>query len=119
MHSSPLQRDGDFDALLEVLDPAVELRIDGGVLRAEASLVLLGADAVAAHTGTYSKLYPFVRPALVNGAAGAVVAPHDRAFSVMAFTVMNGRIVQIDALLDPDRLAQLDLRIPPIADEHA
>jgi RNA polymerase sigma factor (sigma-70 family) len=102
-------RDGDFDALLEVLDPDVELRIDGGVLRAEASLVLHGSDAVAAHTTTYSKLHPFVRPALVNGAAGAVVAPRGRVLSVMAFTVTNGRIVQIDALLDPQRLARLDL----------
>jgi RNA polymerase sigma factor (sigma-70 family) len=102
-------RDGDFDALLEVLDPDVELRIDGGVLRAEASLVLHGADAVAAHTATYSNLYPFVRPALVNGAAGAVVAPHGRLFSVMGFTVSGGRITAIDALVDPERLAQLEL----------
>jgi hypothetical protein len=80
-------RGGDFDALLEVLDPHVELRIDGGALRADASLLLHGADAVAAHTTTYSKLYPFVRPALVNGVAGAVVAPHGRVFSVMAFTI--------------------------------
>jgi RNA polymerase sigma factor (sigma-70 family) len=111
-------RDGDFDALLEVLDPDVELRIDGGLLRAEASLKLRGADAVAGHTTTYSKLHPFVRPALVNGAAGAVVAPHGRVFSVIAFTVTNGKIVQIDALLDPERLQQLDLSIPPIADKH-
>ena len=111
-------RDGDFDALLEVLDPDVELRIDGGALRAEASLVLHGADAVAQHTATYAQLHPFVRPALVNGAAGAVIAPRGRAFSVMAFTVANGRIVQIDALLDPERLAQLDLGIPPISDNH-
>jgi ketosteroid isomerase-like protein len=68
-------RHGDFEALLAVLDPDVELRIDGGVLRAEASLVLHGADAVATHTATYSKLYPFVTPALVNGTGGAVVAP--------------------------------------------
>jgi RNA polymerase sigma-70 factor (ECF subfamily) len=105
-------RDGDFDALLEILDPDVELRIDGGALRAEASLVLHGGDAVAAHTATYSKLYPFVRPALVNGAAGALVVPHGRVFSVMAFTVTNGRIAQIDALLDPERLAQLNLTLP-------
>jgi RNA polymerase sigma factor (sigma-70 family) len=110
-------RDGDFDGLLDVLDPGVELRIDGGVLRADDSLVLHGADAVAAHTATYSKLYPFVRPALGNYAAGAVVAPHGRVFSVMAFAVTNGRIVQIDALIDPERLAQLDLIIPPKADE--
>ena len=108
-------RDGDFSALLEVLDPDVGLRIDGGVLRADASLVLHGADVVAAHTATYSKLYPFVRPALVNGAAGAVVAPDGRVFSVMAFTVTNGKIAQIDALLDPERLEQLDLSIPPAA----
>ena len=102
-------RDGDFDALLEVLDPDVQLRIDGGVLRAEASLVLHGAEAVAAHTATYSKLYPFVRPALVNGAAGAVVTPRGRVLSVMGFTVTSGKIIRIDALLDPERLAQLDL----------
>jgi RNA polymerase sigma-70 factor, ECF subfamily len=110
-------RDGNFEALLELLDPEVELRIDGGVLRAEASLLLRGSDAVAAHTTIYSKLYPFVIPALVNGAAGAVVAPHGRVFSVMAFTVTNGKIAQIDALLDPERLNRLDLNIPSGADE--
>ena len=111
-------RDGDFSALLELLDPDVELRIDGGVLRADASLVLHGADAVATHTATYSKLYPFVRPALVNGAAGAVVAPPGRVFSVMACTVTNGKIARIDVLLDPERLERLDLSIPPLAGKH-
>jgi RNA polymerase sigma-70 factor (ECF subfamily) len=104
-------RDGDFDALLAVLDPDVELRIDGGALREDASLVLRGADAVARHTSTYSRLYPFVRPALVNGAAGAVIAPRGRVFSVMGFTVTSGKIIQIDALLDPERLARLELRL--------
>ena len=105
-------RDGDFDALVAVLDPDVELRIDGGVLRAGASLVLRGADTVAAHTGTYRRLHPYVLPAVVNGAAGAVIAPHGRLFAVMAFTVTNGKVSQIDALLDPQRLAQLDLVLP-------
>jgi RNA polymerase sigma-70 factor (ECF subfamily) len=105
-------RGGDFDALVAVLDPDVELRVDGGVLRAEASLVLRGAEAVAGYTATYSRLYPFVRPGLVNGAAGAVVTPHGQLFSVMAFTVTDGKITQIDALVDPDRLAQLHLTFP-------
>ena len=105
-------RDGDLNALVAVLDPDVELRIDGGVLREDASLALRGADAVARHAATYSKLYPFVRPALVNGAAGAVVAPHGQLFSVMAFAVSNGRVTAIDALVDPERLAQLDLSVP-------
>ncbi len=105
-------RAGDFDALLDVLAPDVELRIDGGALRADASQALHGADAVAAHTSTYSSLYPFVTPALVNGAAGALVAPRGRLFSVMAFTVTDGRIARIDALADPERLARLDLVVP-------
>jgi len=81
-------------------------------LREQASLVLHGAEAVAAHTATYARLYPFMRPALVNGAAGAVVAPNGRPLSVMAFTVSNGQIAQIDALIDPQRLARLNLTVP-------
>jgi RNA polymerase sigma factor (sigma-70 family) len=100
-------RDGNFEALLEILDPGVELRIDGGVLRKASSLVLRGADAAAAHTATYSRWYPFVRPALVNGTAGAVVASGQRVLAVMAFTVTAGKIVQIDVLVDPERLDRL------------
>jgi RNA polymerase sigma factor (sigma-70 family) len=110
-------RDGDFDGLLAVLDPEVELRIDGGVLREEASIVLRGADSVARYSATYSKLHPFVMPARVNGAAGAVVAPGGRLFSVMAFTVTGGKIGRIDVLLDPERLAQLGLSLPPVGDD--
>lgn len=102
-------RDGDFDRLLAVLDPDVELRVDGGALRSDASLVLRGAQAVAGNTSTYAELHPFVRPALVNGAAGAVVVVHGRLFSVMAFTVTDAKITQIVALLDPERLAQLEV----------
>jgi RNA polymerase sigma-70 factor (ECF subfamily) len=97
--------------LVAVLDPDVELRIDSGVLREEASLILRGAVAVAAYSATYSKLYPFVRSVLVNGAAGVVGAPAGRVFSVMAFIVTNGKIRQIDALVDPERLGQLNLVI--------
>jgi len=97
---------------VRVLDPGVVLRIDGGWLRRSASLVLRGAGAVAAHTRTYSRLYPDVIPAMVNGAAGAVITPHGELFAVMAFTVTNGRITAIDALTDPERLQQLGLKLP-------
>ena len=60
---------------------------------------------------TFARLAPFVRPALVNGAAGVVVAPGGRPFSVMGFTVAGGRIVAIDALADPERLRELDLTV--------
>ena len=106
-------RDGDFDALVHMLHPDVVLRIDGGRLQRSASLVIHGADAVAAHTTTYSKLHPYVVPALVNGAAGAVVAPAGKPYTVMAFTVSHGKITAIDALLDPERLERLDLAIEP------
>jgi RNA polymerase sigma factor (sigma-70 family) len=109
-------RDGDFDALVRVLHPDVVLRIDGGRLRRGASLVLHGAEAVAAQTTTYSRLHPYVVPALVNGTAGAVIAPHGKPYSVMAFTVTDGKITAIDALLDPERLEQLDLAIPSSRD---
>jgi RNA polymerase sigma-70 factor (ECF subfamily) len=102
-------RDGDFEALVHILHPDVVLRIDGGRLRSGASLVLHGAEAVAAHTTTYSKLHPYVVPALVNGTAGAIIAPHGEPYAVMAFTVSNGKVTAIDALLDPERIRQLHL----------
>lgn len=78
-----VSRDGNFEALLAVLHPDVELRIDGGVLRADASLRLRGAEAVTGHTATYAGLFSLVGPALVNGAAGVVVVTNGRLFSVM------------------------------------
>lgn len=105
-------RDGEFDKLVQLLDPDVVLTVDGGSVRRSSSLVLRGARAVAAHTRTYARLYPSVWPALVNGAAGAVIVPHGQLFAVMAFTVTNGLITEIDALNDPERLDQLDLTLP-------
>jgi RNA polymerase sigma factor (sigma-70 family) len=99
-------RDGDFDALVAVLHPDVVSRGDGGP---GASTVARGAGEVAARALTFARLAPFVRPALVNGAAGAVVAPRGEPFSVMGFTVVGGRIVEIDAITDPARLRALDL----------
>jgi RNA polymerase sigma-70 factor, ECF subfamily len=104
-------RDGDFEALVAVLDPDVVVRSDGGTARARASFVAHGARAVAEQALTFAGLSPSVRPVLVNGAAGVVVAPRGRPFAVMAFTVSGGRIVAIDALADPARLRQLDLAV--------
>jgi RNA polymerase sigma factor (sigma-70 family) len=104
-------RDGDFDTLLAVLDPDVVLRIDGGAVRAGLSREVRGARAVAEQTLTFSRLSPFVRPALVNGTAGVVVAPRGRPFSVMGFTVRRGKIVEIDVLADPARLRLVELAV--------
>ncbi|MFI7439441.1 RNA polymerase sigma factor SigJ [Nonomuraea indica] len=101
-------RDGDFEGLVAVLHPEVVLRSDGGVTRARHTLVVTGARAVAGQAVTFGRFAPFVRPALVNGAAGVVVAAQGRPLSVMAFTVTGGRIVAIDVLADPERLSRLD-----------
>jgi RNA polymerase sigma-70 factor (ECF subfamily) len=102
-------RNGDFDALVAVLDPDVVLRSDGGLARPRLTLELHGARSVAEQAVASTRLSPFVRPALINGAAGVVVAARGRPLFVMAFTVTGGKIVAIDVLADPERLQQLDL----------
>jgi RNA polymerase sigma-70 factor, ECF subfamily len=104
-------RDGDFDGLVAVLDPDVVLRADGGGSRTRPTVLLRGAHAVAENASMARKLARYVRPALVNGAAGAVVTVNGRPYSVMGFTVADGRIVAIDVLYDPERLAGLGLTL--------
>jgi RNA polymerase sigma factor (sigma-70 family) len=107
-------RDGDFDALLAVLDPDVVVRADGGAVPAGASRVVRGAVAVAEQTltaGGFSRLARIAQPALVNGAAGVVVARGGQLSAVVGFTVRRGKIVEIDVLADPARLRQLDLAV--------
>ena len=102
-------RGGDFDALVAVLDPDVVLQADRGGVPAGALREVRGAQAVAEQALTFSHFAPFARPALVNGAAGVVVFERGRPFSIMGFTVRDGKIVEIDILADPERLGQLDL----------
>ena len=104
-------RDGDFEGLVAVLDPDVVLRSDGGATRPRLTQVIQGATAVAEQAVTFGRLSPFARPALVNGAAGVVVAADGRPLSVMGFTVSGGRIAAIDVLTDPERLLRLDLTL--------
>jgi RNA polymerase sigma factor (sigma-70 family) len=103
-------RNGDFDALVAVLDPDIEIRSEGGAARPRATRLIRGAAEVAASAISFASPSLSLRPVLVNGAAGVVVVgPRERPFAVMAFTVVGGRIVAIDALADPERLALLDL----------
>jgi RNA polymerase sigma factor (sigma-70 family) len=101
-------RGGDFDALVAVLDPDVVARSDGGP---GASVVVRGAQAVAGRALMFARPSAMVRPAVVNGAAGVVVTADGRPASVMAFTVRNGKILEIDTLSDPERLGRLDLGV--------
>ncbi|GAB3251346.1 sigma-70 family RNA polymerase sigma factor family protein [Arthrobacter pigmenti] len=102
-------RNGDFEALVAVLHPDVLLRADGGEARPALTTLLRGAETVAGQAVTYGQLAPFVRPVLVNGVAGVIVAPAGKPGSIMAFTVRDDRIISIDVLADPERLKHLAL----------
>jgi RNA polymerase sigma factor (sigma-70 family) len=102
-------RDGDFDALVAVLDPDVVLRSDRAALPAGVPREVHGAPAVArrALVGRARA----ARPALVDGAVGVVVAPRGRLLMVLDFKIRDGKIVEIDAVADPERLNQLALAL--------
>ena len=102
---------GDFDALVAVLDPDVVLRSDGGTARPDASMVVHGAAAVAGRSLKIAQPAARKRPALVNGAAGVVVTADGRPVAVMGFTISRGKNVEIDAITDPQRLLRLDLAV--------
>lgn len=103
-------RTGDFEALLAVLDPSVLLRADAGAAQAGAPKLLRGAAAVAEMFAGRAKA---ARPALVDGAVGAVWTSRGQPKVVFGFTIVEGTITAIDLLADPERLGQLDLKILP------
>ena len=101
-------RGGDFDALIELLDPETVMRTSAGAARPDDSVVVHGAAAVARRAMMFAQPAAVLRPALVNGAAGVVVVVGGRPVSVMGFTVANGSIAAIDSYSDPERLSRLD-----------
>jgi RNA polymerase sigma factor (sigma-70 family) len=104
-------RDGDFEALLEVLDPDVVLRADRGAVAIGSARVVRGAANVARQASAFSRLDIDVRPALVNGAVGTVTLRDGRPFAIAGFTIRNRRIVEMDVFADPERLSRLDQEI--------
>jgi RNA polymerase sigma factor (sigma-70 family) len=103
-------REGDFDALLRVLHPDVILRSDFGAKHRATSVVHRGAVAVAGQARGFPGA--IVQPALVNGAAGAVIIVRGRPIAVMGFTVVEDRIVEIDAIADPERVRRVAAGVP-------
>jgi len=100
-------REGDLEALVAVLDPEVVLRAhrhDGDPLE------LHGAASVAQGAMAARRFAPYVRPALVNGAAGVVAFDGEQPFAVLAFTVVDDLAVAIDVFNDPELVAKLDIR---------
>jgi RNA polymerase sigma-70 factor, ECF subfamily len=106
-------REGDFEGLLAVLDPDAVFRIDAGGVGPRAREPVTGAEAVARQVLARGRPFAgFARPAIVNGAAGLVVAPRDRPLAVVGFTTVRGRIAEINLIADPEKLSRLTLGPP-------
>jgi hypothetical protein len=104
-------RAADFGALVAVLDPDVVFRIDTGDRPAMAPALLTGSADVARHAATYGPRFAkLCRPALVNGAAGIIARAPAGVIAVAGITVVRGRILAVDLILDPDKLAALTIR---------
>jgi RNA polymerase sigma factor (sigma-70 family) len=103
-------RNGDFEALVSVLDPDVVLRADNGP-GSPLSVVHGGAQTIASGAMVrFAGDKRIAHPARVNGTAGVVITVEEQPVSVMAFSIVDGKVVEIDVLADPERLDQLDLR---------
>lgn len=102
-------RDGDFEGLLAILAPDIVLRADAGAGSLGPSVLVRGAREVIAQAQRFAHLGRFARPVLVNGGPGFLVAPHGEPFAVIAVTVHNDKVAELDILADPARLAALDL----------
>ena len=103
-------RRGDFETLLNLLDPDVVIRVDGGAARPGLTRLIRGRAAVAAQGGGFARFGGAVTPVLVNGTAGAVAwTRRGEPFAVGSCTVRHGRIVSMELLADPERIRQLDL----------
>lgn len=100
-------RGGDLDALVAVLDPGIVARSDGGTLLPSA--VRRGAAEIAAQAITFARFAEAAHPVLVNGLPGVVAVADGRVMSVMSFTVRDGKVVALDFLTDPERLARIDV----------
>ena len=104
-------RAGDFEGLLAVLDPDLVVRADPAAARPGTPSEVRGARTWARQAIAYSQMVRFAQPALVNGSVGLVFAPHGRLLRALSFTIVSGKIAQIDVIADPARLSELDLAI--------
>jgi RNA polymerase sigma-70 factor (ECF subfamily) len=100
-------RSGDFDALVALLHSDVVLRVDFGPGRPSASRVVHGAAAVARQARLGANPAALLHPALINGAAGVVITLNGQPHGVMAFTVVNDQIVELDIIADPERIGRV------------
>ena len=108
-------RGGDFDTLVTLLDPDVVLRSDFGTRQPGALKITRGAAAVASRALLGALPGAELHPALVNGTAGVVITVHGRPYAIMGFIVAHNKIIEIDAIADPDRVRRM---AADVLDDH-
>lgn len=106
-------RGGDFAAILEVLDPDVVARVDGGT--GQPGREIRGAATWARGAMQFARHIGLARPMLIDGAIGIVMAPRGHLMRALRFTFADDRIVEVDVIADADRLRQLTLAVLPEA----
>ncbi|MEV0227284.1 sigma-70 family RNA polymerase sigma factor [Streptomyces sp. NPDC050704] len=104
-------RGGNFDALVALLHPDVVLHADRTVVPTPEPVVVSGARTVAEGAMAATGRARFTGPVLVDGSVGLAMAPHGRLFLVLAFTITDDRITEIDVIADPNRLRALELAV--------
>jgi RNA polymerase sigma-70 factor, ECF subfamily len=104
-------RNGDFEALITVLDPDLVIRGGGAAVPEGAPALVRGVEAGARAALAFAHAAALSQPAIINGSAGIVFAPQGRLRRVLSFTIVQGKIIEIEVIADPDRLRQLDLAV--------
>jgi RNA polymerase sigma-70 factor (ECF subfamily) len=105
-------RENDFGALLELLDPDVELRVDGALRGADGRRDLRGAGEMLERVREFSRVARFCRVALLNGSPGFVMAPRGRLLRAAVFSFAGDKIARIEVIADPARLRGLHVSVP-------
>jgi RNA polymerase sigma-70 factor (ECF subfamily) len=105
-------RDGNFGALLALLDPDVVLRIDDVLQGPDGRLELRGADVLLERTREFSRVARFCRVALLNGSPGLVMAPRGRLARAIVFSFSGDKVTSIEVIADPARLRRLHVSLP-------
>lgn len=104
-------RGGDFDALVSLLHPDVVLRADRAVVPSPEPILVRGADTVAKGAMAATGRAQFTGTALIDGAVGLAMAPRGKLRVVLAFTITDGKVTEIDVIAEPDRLRELELAV--------
>ncbi|MFD3519242.1 sigma-70 family RNA polymerase sigma factor [Streptomyces sp. NPDC058653] len=104
-------RGGDFEALVALLDADVILRADRSAGPTRGPITLRGAQNVGKGASVAAERVRFTQPALVNGSPGLVMAPGGRLFLVLAFTIADRKVTEIDIIADAERLAGVEVAV--------